>query len=77
MVAYANTWEGLPPRWEAGDFGRMQPSQANPVMLVLVLIGHLQSVAGKKEIELQVRLHSPFSGLKLSHKIIPQGLCSD
>jgi hypothetical protein len=39
----------------------MQPSQPSPCILVLMLVGNLQSTAGKKEIELQVcRICAPY-----------------
>ena len=52
LVVYATQCESLVVSWKTGSFSDLQPNLANPVRLVIVLIGALRSKAVQREMHL-------------------------
>ena len=53
MGAFADAWAPLERRWEAGDFSRMQPAQANPWLAFNMVVIDMLKTVGARQMELE------------------------
>jgi hypothetical protein len=53
MAAFGDAYAPLERRWEAGDFSRMQPAQANPWSIINMVVNNMMQTTGARQKELE------------------------